>query len=68
MRIRDIKLGNRLLIVAILESGLFALFIIYGLGKLKQIVKYFPIYSTVAEVNEEIADALQCATEYAATH
>lgn len=68
MRIRDIKLGNRLLIVAILESSLFALFIIYGLGKLKQIINYFPIYNTVAQVNEEIADALQCATEYAATH
>lgn len=68
MRIRDIKLGNRLLIVAVLESSLFALFIIYGLGKLKQIINYFPIYNTVAQVNEEIADALQCATEYAATH
>lgn len=64
MRIRDIKLGNRLLIVAVLESSLFALFIIYGLTKLRQVINYFPVYNAVAQVNEEIANAQQCVSSY----
>lgn len=67
MKIQDIKLKNRLLLIAVFESAIFAVFIIFGPVKLRQVVNYFPIYSTMAEVTDEITNAEHCVTAYSAS-
>lgn len=68
MRLRDVKLGKRLFIAASLQSLLFAVFIIYGLYKLLQVVNYFPVYNTIALVNREFSAVQYKAERYASSH
>lgn len=68
MRVRDIKLGHRLIIAAVIESALFIILISYGVVKLKQVINYFPVYSTMTQVNDDIWSASFAVASYNATY
>lgn len=68
MRVRDIKLGHRLIIAAVIESTLFIVLISYGVVKFKQILNYFPVYSTMTQVNDDIWSASFAVASYNATY